>query len=107
MAVNPAIAHRLLQLLAEMGHAESQADVAFHLALGIEPVAPNPRDQLFRWVGWRCGGNVSCSGPVVVGSQAGAALHHLTLGVEPVALTAMCAAFVGGVLWMERQRSSW
>ena len=27
-----------------------QADVAFHLALGVEPVAPNSRDQLFRWV---------------------------------------------------------
>ena len=25
-----------------------QADVAFHLALGVEPVAPNSRDQLFR-----------------------------------------------------------
>lgn len=49
--INPAIAHRLLLLLAELGHPESQADVAFHLALGVEPVAPNPRDQLFRWVG--------------------------------------------------------
>lgn len=48
MPVNPAIAHRLLLLLAELGHPEAQADVAFHLALGIEPVAPNPRDQLFR-----------------------------------------------------------
>jgi len=46
--VNPAIAHRLLLLLAEMGHPEAQADVAFHLALGIEPVAPNSHDQLFR-----------------------------------------------------------
>ena len=45
---NPAIAHRLLQLMAELGHPESQADVGFHLALGIDPVAPNPRDQLFR-----------------------------------------------------------
>ena len=51
MAVNPAIAHRLLLLLAEMGHAESQADVAFHLALGVEPVAPNSKDQLFRRAG--------------------------------------------------------
>lgn len=48
--VNPAIAHRLLLLLAELGHAEAQADVAFHLALGVEPVAPNSRDQLFRLV---------------------------------------------------------
>ncbi|KAL4449404.1 hypothetical protein ABPG77_007048 [Micractinium sp. CCAP 211/92] len=48
--VNPAIAHRLLLLLAELGHPEAQADIAFHLALGIEPVAPNPRDQLFRLV---------------------------------------------------------
>ena len=46
--VNPAIAHRLLLLLAELGNAEAQADVGFHLALGVEPVAPNSRDQLFR-----------------------------------------------------------
>jgi hypothetical protein len=45
--VNPAIAHRLLLLLAELGSPEAQADVGFHLALGVEPVAPNPRDQLF------------------------------------------------------------
>lgn len=50
MTVNPAIAHRLLLLLAELGHAESQADVGFHLALGVEPVAPNSKDQLFKWV---------------------------------------------------------
>lgn len=48
MPANPAIAHRLLLLLAELGHPEAQADIAFHLALGVEPVAPNPRDQLFR-----------------------------------------------------------
>jgi hypothetical protein len=47
--VNPAIAHRLLLLLAELGNAEAQADAAFHLALGVEPVAPNSRDQIFRW----------------------------------------------------------
>ncbi|KAL4427757.1 hypothetical protein ABPG75_001846 [Micractinium tetrahymenae] len=48
--VNPAIAHRLLRLLAELGHPEAQADIGFHLAQGIEPVAPNSRDQLFRLV---------------------------------------------------------
>jgi TPR repeat protein len=59
--VNPAIAHRLLLLLAELGSPEAQADVGFHLALGVEPVAPNPRDQLFRqvpalcWCGHRAG----------------------------------------------------
>jgi TPR repeat protein len=47
---NPAIAHRLLQELAAVGDPEAQADVGFYLALGIEPVAPNPQDQLFRIV---------------------------------------------------------
>lgn len=46
--VNPAIAHRLLLLLAELGSAEAMADAGFHAALGVEPVAPNSRDQLFR-----------------------------------------------------------
>lgn len=67
--VNPAIAHRLLLLLAELGHPEAQADIAFHLALGIEPVAPNPRDQLFRCaaatpsptVPLACGGQQGCT----------------------------------------------
>ncbi|KAI3429526.1 hypothetical protein D9Q98_005614 [Chlorella vulgaris] len=48
--VNPAIAHRLLLLLAELGSAEAMADAGFHAALGVEPVAPNSRDQLFRLV---------------------------------------------------------
>ena len=35
------------QKLAELGDPEAQADLAVHLALGIEPLAPNPADLLF------------------------------------------------------------
>ena len=45
--LNPAIAHRLLLELAATGDAEAQADVAFYLAQGLVPVAPNSRGQLF------------------------------------------------------------
>ena len=48
MPSNPAIAHRLLLLLAELGNAEAQADVGYHLALGLQPLAPNPEGQLLR-----------------------------------------------------------
>ena len=46
--LNPAIAHRLLLELAEHGDMKAQADVGFFLAQGIEPVAPNSQNQLFR-----------------------------------------------------------
>ncbi|KAL4530008.1 hypothetical protein Ndes2526B_g04771 [Nannochloris sp. 'desiccata'] len=48
--LNPAIAHRLLQELAAHGDTEAQADIAFYLSQGIEPVAPNPRGLLFTLV---------------------------------------------------------
>jgi TPR repeat protein len=48
--LNPAIAHRLLQELAEIGDSEAQADVAFYLSQGVEPVAPNSKGLLFTLV---------------------------------------------------------
>lgn len=45
---NPAIAHRLVKELAAHGDPEAQADLGVYLALGLEPVAPNSRDQLFK-----------------------------------------------------------
>lgn len=45
--LNPAIAHRLLQELAAHGDSEAQADIAFYLSQGVEPVAPNSRGLLF------------------------------------------------------------
>jgi TPR repeat protein len=48
--LNPAIAHRLLQELAAHGNAEAQADIAFYLSQGVEPVAPNSRKLLFTLV---------------------------------------------------------
>eukprot|EP00887_Chlorella_sp_A99_P003160 scaffold9.g3160.t1 len=47
---NAAIAHRLLQKLAELGDPEAQGDLAVHLAQGIEPLAPNPQQLLFALV---------------------------------------------------------
>lgn len=46
--VNAAIAHRLLLELAGAGDPEAQADVGFYLAQGIEPLAPNSKNQIFR-----------------------------------------------------------
>lgn len=48
--LNPAIAHRLLQELAQHGDSEAQADIAFYLSQGVEPVAPNTRRLLFTLV---------------------------------------------------------
>jgi TPR repeat protein len=48
--LHPAIAHRLLQELAAMGDTEAQADIAFYLSQGVEPVAPNIRGLLFTLV---------------------------------------------------------
>jgi TPR repeat protein len=48
--LNPAIAHRLLLELAAHGDSEAQADVAFYLSQGVEPVAPNNRGLLFTLV---------------------------------------------------------
>ena len=47
---NPAVAHKLLQLLAEAGDPEAQTDLGIHYALGVEPLAPNARNQLLRLV---------------------------------------------------------
>ena len=48
--LNPAIGHRLLQELAAHGDSEAQADIAFYLSQGVEPVAPNSRRLLFTLV---------------------------------------------------------
>lgn len=48
--LNPAIAHRLLQELATGGDPEAQAELAFYLATGINPVAPNPLHQVFQLI---------------------------------------------------------
>ena len=48
VAMNPAIAHRLLQELAATGDAEAQADLGFYIAQGIEPLAPNSENLIFR-----------------------------------------------------------
>ncbi|GAB4822328.1 hypothetical protein N2152v2_009374 [Parachlorella kessleri] len=61
--MNHAVAHRLLQELAGLGDGDSQTDLGFTLALGVEPadlgsvlvprvelVGPNGRDQVFQFV---------------------------------------------------------
>lgn len=50
VAQNHAVAHRLLQQLASLGDGDSQTDLGLTLALGLEALGPNPRDQLFRFV---------------------------------------------------------
>lgn len=50
MPANQAVAHRLLQQLAELGDGDCQTDLGFALAMGLEPLGPNSRDQLFRFV---------------------------------------------------------
>jgi hypothetical protein len=81
--VNPAIAHRLLLLLAELGNAEAQADAAFHLALGVEPVAPNSRDQVFRWGLPRGVSELGVWAGVLAAAPAAESEHASTAGLLP------------------------
>lgn len=45
--LNPAIAHRLVKELSNIGQGEFQADLATMYSLGLEPVAPNQNNFLF------------------------------------------------------------
>lgn len=45
--LNPAISHRLVRELADIGSPEFQADLGIMYSLGLEPVAPNAYDLLF------------------------------------------------------------